>query len=405
MRIFFLLILNLYSFLIFGYQAKPYDFPKPVDTTSKPINTPDREVKELRGVSFDNSFDGARINGLSVADTSFIIRMMPENEPINYSPWYAFKLWSKKDTVVHIVMDYSKFKYGQRYWPKLSNDGVNWTRLDESNFSYIGDSLRVRLTLSLSDQPLWVSAQEIQNSEMVSVWAQEIAAIGGAQFKAIGKTTLGRDIPMLEYVAGKKKPTIIVLSRQHPPEVTGYLAMKSFLERIFEVEDELSLEFLKNYNVLVFPLMNPDGVDLGHWRHNADGVDLNRDWAYYNQPETRQVADYIVNFAEEKKSDIVLGLDFHSTFKDIYYTNVDSLVSALPEFTSAWITNIKLRVEDSEAKVSASGIGPPVSKTWFYTQFNAVGITYEIGDDTPRDLINVKGEVSAEEMMKLLLNK
>jgi len=405
MRILLILIFSFKSLIIFGYQAKPYDFPKPVDTKSKPINTPERTIKVLKNVSFDNSFNGARIDGLMAADTSFIIKMNPENEPINYSPWYAFKVWGNTDTVVQVVMDYSKFKYGQRYWPKLSKDGLNWTRLDESNFKYLGDSLKVSLTLSLTNQPLWVAAQEIQNSEMVSAWAQEIATKGGAQYKTIGKTTLERDIPMIEFVAGKKKPTIIVLSRQHPPEVTGYLAMKSFLERIFEVKDELSTEFLKNYNLLIFPLMNPDGVDLGHWRHNAGGVDLNRDWAYYNQPETRQIADYIVNFAKEKKSNIVLGLDFHSTFRDIYYTNIDSLVSVLPEFTNAWITNIKARVEDSEAKVSASGIGQPVSKTWFYTQFNAVGITYEIGDDTPRDLIKVKGEVSAEEMMKLLLKK
>jgi len=37
------------------------------------------------------------------------------------------------------------------------------------------------------------------------------------------------------------------------------------------------------------------------------------------------------------------------------------------------------------------------------TQFDAEGITYEIGDDTPRDLIQEKGEVSAIEMMQLLI--
>ena len=405
MRISLMLVFSLQSFLVFSYQAKPYDFPKPVDTKSRSIHTSDKGVSILNSVSFDTSFKGARIDGLMATDSSFVIKMIPENEPINYSPWYAFKVWAAKDTVVQVVMDYSKFKYGQRYWPKLSNDGLNWTRLEESRFTYIGDSLKVSLRLSLTDEPLWVAAQETQDSEMVGEWAQSMATQVGAQFETAGKTTLDRDIPVIQFVAGNTKPTIIVLSRQHPPEVTGYLAMKSFIERLFEVEDELSSEFLENYNLLIFPLMNPDGVDLGHWRHNAGGVDLNRDWAYYNQPETRQVADYIVNFAEEKKSNSVLGLDFHSTFRDIYYTNVDSLVSVLPEFTNAWIANIKARVEDSEAKVSASGIGQPVSKTWFYTQFNAVGITYEIGDDTPRDLIKIKGDVSAEEMMKLLLEK
>ena len=50
-------------------------------------------------------------------------------------------------------------------------------------------------------------------------------------------------------------------------------------------------------------------------------------------------------------------------------------------------------------------MGSAVSKNWFYSQFKAEGITYEIGDDTPRDLIKEKGKVSAQEMMKLLLEE
>ena len=31
------------------------------------------------------------------------------------------------------------------------------------------------------------------------------------------------------------KPAIIVISRQHPPEVTGFFAMKAFIETLIEV--------------------------------------------------------------------------------------------------------------------------------------------------------------------------
>ena len=46
----------------------------------------------------------------------------------------------------------------------------------------------------------------------------------------------------------------------------------------------------------------------------------------------------------------------------------------------------------------------PTSKGWFLNGQNAVGITYEIGDDTPREFIELKGKVSAEEMMKILIS-
>ncbi len=393
------------SSMLWAFQAKPYDFPKPIDTTTKEVIVQERKVFSVKnGVSFDNTFKSASLGKLIESDSVYIIEVLPENEPINYSPWYAFKVWAKKDTVIHIIMDYGGNKYGQRYWPKLSADGKTWYKLPEKSLSQI-DSTKVRLSLSITNKPLWVSAQEIQNSSMVINWTDAMQGFEHLEHKIAGRSKLDREVPVLEYFSKKANPTIVIMSRQHPPEVTGYLAMQAFVERIFSKDDDLSLNFLSQYNILIFPIINPDGVDLGHWRHNAGGVDLNRDWAYYNQPETRQVADYIVNFANEKSSKIVLGLDFHSTYKDIYYTNIDSLVSAMPEFTTDWIHNIKDRIEDSDAKIAPSGLGNPVSKAWFFTQFKAVGITYEIGDDTPRDLIKEKGEVSAEEMMKLLLKK
>ena len=47
----------------------------------------------------------------------------------------------------------------------------------------------------------------------------------------------------------------------------------------------------------------------------------------------------------------------------------------------------------------------PFTKGWFYNQFNAESMTYEIGDETPRDFIRLKAEVAAREMMKLLILK
>ena len=90
---------------------------------------------------------------------------------------------------------------------------------------------------------------------------------------------------------------------------------------------EYSIDFLDKYRILVYPLLNPDGVDLGHWRHNVGGIDMNRDWAYYHQPEIRKISNNIVKESKKNASQVILGLDFHSTYHDVYYTNaVDSLL-------------------------------------------------------------------------------
>ena len=79
----------------------------------------------------------------------------------------------------------------------------------------------------------------------------------------------------------------------------------------------------KKYRVLAFPLINPDGVDLGHWRHNASGVDTNRDWGRYRQPEIKSIVKFIHKIKKRDNNKIVMGLDFHSTYYDVFYTNVE----------------------------------------------------------------------------------
>ena len=191
------------------------------------------------------------------------------------------------------------------------------------------------------------------------------------------------------------------MSRQHPPETTGQLAFLHFTERLLE-DDDLTRKFREKYQVLLFPMQNPDGVDLGHWRHNAGGIDLNRDWDRYNQPETRQMAKYLTDYANEVKAKVILGLDFHSTYEDVYYTNNSDTATAHPGFTKKWLTGIKQAIPSYEPNISPSNVGQPVSKGWFFVNFGAVGITYEIGDDTPRDFIKTKSRIAAEEMMRVL---
>ena len=79
-----------------------------VDTSTRPI---ERQWKGTfrfpdDGVFFSNKFDGARVNKIEKdAEGRYVISILPENEPINMSPWYAFKVWShrKKDIKVRLI--------------------------------------------------------------------------------------------------------------------------------------------------------------------------------------------------------------------------------------------------------------------------------------------------------------
>ncbi len=385
------------------YRAKPYDFPSPVDTTDHPIKLQEKKVYEIEGVFADNLFDGARLNGFEkIEDNYFRAFISPENFPINASPWYAFRLWSSTTKDIVLELHYTKHKH--RYRPKISKNGLDWNLVDTNSVQLTPDGLHAFFNLTLSADTTWIAGQELSNSGHIKEWTMKQAKHPSASFNNFGKSKLGRDLFYLDILEGdvRKKDLIVIMSRQHPPEVTGYMAMETFVEELLE-DNHLSNAFRMQYRILVFPLMNPDGVDLGHWRHNAGGIDLNRDWAYYHQPEPRQMADFVVKESKRNKSQVVLGLDFHSTLYDVYYTFSPEMVSVIPKFKDYWISGIQASMPGYEPYDSPSPLSQPITKGWFYTQFGAESITFELGDQTPRDFIRQKGKVAAREMMQLLI--
>lgn len=384
------------------WEAKPYDFPKPVDTSDQPVLIPEQKTWQAEGVFADTHFPTAHLNDFQLEDdTTFRAIILPENSPINPSPWYAFRLWAEEERDIRLVLDYGGAKH--RYFPDISWDGENWEDLDSSRFSMV-DEEDALLQLHLSNDTLWLAAQAPVSSQNVSQWCAEQSLHPAVKWKTIGQSKLGSDLWMLDIGEGKtrKKPIIVLLCRQHPPEVTGWEALKFFVDELL-AEDKTARAFRHQYRVLVFPLLNPDGVDLGFWRHNAGGIDLNRDWAYYRQPESRQVAGRIAREAGKNRSEVLIGLDFHSTYKDVFYTNDETETPpSLPGFKDRWLAALRTELPEFEFKESPSNIGAPVTKGWFLTQFGAVGMTYEIGDDTLREAIEQKGRASARVMMRLL---
>ncbi|MEZ4847702.1 MAG: M14 family metallopeptidase [Bacteroidia bacterium] len=400
---FFLLILAFSSCR--NYVAKPYAFPKPVDTTTKPIEMQEKKIYAIseEGIFADNLFDGARLNGFRFVEGDlFQATISPENIPVNNSPYYAFRIWSDSPKKIRLELNYTNGKH--RYAPKISADGIHWELLDSNQVELAKDSINAFLSLDISADTLWIAGQEVQNSKAVHAWCATKAQHPGLTLSSIGKSKLDRDLWLLDIHEGeiRHKDIIVILSRQHPPEVTGYFAMQAFVDEVLS-DNPLSNAFRKKYHLLIFPLMNPDGVDMGHWRHSAGGVDLNRDWAYYNQPENRQIADYIVQTAKKQKSKVILGLDFHSTWWDVFYTNKEA-TEHLPQFKDFWLWGMRESL-GTPTKESPSNVTGPNSKNWFFTQFGAPGVTYEIGDSTPRDFIIQKGKASATEMMELLIFK
>lgn len=332
------------------------------------------------------------------------------------SPWYAFQVWSKKKKEISVKLVYPDFAK-HRYSPQISTDGKKWKPLEakfitefEKGTAASGPESRpksVELKLKTSKKRLWISAQELQNSFHVFEWMNKLAKKKKFKIEEIGKSTEGRPLRMLKMGNLQSKKMILVISRQHPPEVTGYFAMQAFIEEIAD-KSKLSKDFLKNWALYVVPLMNPDGVDNGQWRHNMGGIDLNRDWHLFNQPETTAVREFLKRREAETGGKFYFGIDFHSTWDDIYYPmNKDFTDTNMPNLVWNWLDNIKKEIPNYEPNIQANARLEPtqVSRNYFLKAHKMEAIVFEIGDNTPRDFIKKKGEVGAIELMKLMLSQ
>ena len=357
----------------------------------------------------------ARLNNCEViSSNSFAFTITPEakTDPqgvaINNSAWYGFRVDPKKAGNLRVSLNYENGKH--RYRPKKSFDGVNWTIIPKSRLNLIRkDKLDVRL--KTDGRPFFISAQEIFTAKAHDAWTDKMAKIPYVSQSTIGKSRKGHSLQMLtvQTEPEKTKPYVTWVGRQHPPEVTGALALIPFSETVLG-DSELAKRFRDHFDVLIVPMMNPDGVSTGNWRFGEGGMDFNRDWGPFSQPETRAVRDSFRRFKRVDGSGgnerIAFFLDFHSTQRNVLYTQDDSEPTSPPFFARDWLKNVDDRLDDKVytfTREARHNSGKPISKNYMYDTYGISSITYEVGDETDRAAIKTSAEVFAKEMMSLLL--
>jgi dipeptidyl-peptidase-4 len=360
------------------------------------------------GVTFSNDFSQGRLNECERAGPlEYRVTLSPENTPINPSPWYAFKITSAKPQT--IKLRFLLTAKGSVIHPRLSKDGKTWTLLDKAAFEAAPKSRealsaeRATATLQVGPEPLWVAAQEMIGVGEMNAWMDAKARLLFARESVIGESIEHQPLRQLVFTETDQPNYVFILSRQHPPEITGSLALMRFIDTITG-DSEVARSYRKTFQTVVMPLMNPDGVEHGHWRHNMGGVDTNRDWKAFSQQETRAARDAMLKLSKAPNAKVFLFLDFHSTGSDVFYTQPDSDETFPPRFASKWLGAFAKRYPDYKfERDDGHNVGLPTSKAWAYDTFGCPGITYELGYNTDRPLIQKVSAGAAEEMMKLLL--
>ena len=353
------------------------------------------------GVKVLTDFQGGNINGCEFTPNGRLtISVAPENEPINTSPWYAFRLLADATTDVAVVLDYGNYKH--RYTPDFSLDGVNWQTYPAAKLDLNKDKSRAGFSLTVpKGKSVVIAAQPLLTSSHYATWLESLTEQHGVTVSAAGQSVEGR--PLWRATTPAKKHTLLLLGRQHPPETTGALALIGFVERLFET-DALAKRFRDEVGILLYPLINPDGVDKGYWRHNVQGKDLNREWGLFSQPENRVIDTDVAQWLEKHDTQLIKAIDFHSTHYEVFYTQPDQSAETMPDLLGDWLADFEAlmsaRFDDFDIRRQVSK-NPQVNaaKHYYFTRYGISSTTLEMGDETDRGFIKAYGRAAAESFM------
>jgi predicted deacylase len=322
------------------------------------------------------------------------------DDSINPSPWFAIRK-SKHSENIKIELDYGNYNY--RYNPKISSDNKAWDNLNMLNILKKNNDKILVIDFLPSNKKQYIASQEIITQSWYYNWFNELKETGKVRSETIGFSVLKKPITMFFIEKDIKNPYIIILGRQHPPEVTGAFALKGFIDQLVS-PSQLSQNFLNQYNIIFVPLMNPDGVDNGHWRYNVNKIDLNRDWGTFSQPETIAVNEKLIRLTANSK--LALFIDFHSTYNNIFYISENSSNNLSKFSLENWINNSSsglFGIGYNFQLINSSNKDNGVSKNYIYNKYNIPSMTYEVSDSEDRKKIKQSSSILATELMKFLV--
>jgi hypothetical protein len=352
---------------------------------------------------FHTDFESAALYACSASGNGPVVTVAPEYAPINPSPWYAWRIvhgYDSSTTPVEVTVRQHYRFARHRYHPWVSVDGEDWNQLADSRVRKLDDG-SAEFDLQVPRNGLFVAAQPPLDSAAMARWADGLAAAHGLRAIEVARSTGGRPVTAYQTDTAGRQGALVLTGRQHPPEVTGGLAYQDFIDRLFAA-DPLAARFRARFTIGLAPEINPDGVVRGHWRTGLRGVDLNRDWGPFTQPETRGVAEWMATL--DRAAPLWLFVDFHSTWQDVFYVPHPEDDPRPAGFAAEWRRRLAARL--GEAMPGWSGQhnpGLPTAKSWVRKAYGIFAMTYEVGDGTPRERIRTTAEAAAEEMMKLLL--
>lgn len=230
-------------------------------------------------IMIDAAFDSGNIEVVAIDGTAATLRI-PRDRKSEFAQWFHFRVSGAAGRELVLEIEQLADSAYPAGWPGynacVSEDREYWGRAPSSYDAGKGNgTLTIRYTPA-SDM-VYFAYFAPYSLERHNDLVAEAASTPGVAYRRLGQTLDGRPLDCLEMGDGDTQ--VWLYARQHPGESMAEWWMEGALEVLTDPADVVGRALRQKCRLHVVPNCNPDGSFRGHLRTNAEGVNLNREWA------------------------------------------------------------------------------------------------------------------------------
>ncbi|MEM7387407.1 MAG: M14 family zinc carboxypeptidase, partial [Verrucomicrobiota bacterium] len=271
-------------------------------------------TETLNGITFNANYDNGSLASIEAGDDdTYRAEIFTENGELGTRRyWFRFSMRGVAGRTVRLIIDHEE---NPRPFIRLGLGPWRRTTVTEAP-----DRNTLTFTFNENENEAEVAFFEPMGYAETLTETEALAEPSPhAATRVLGKSHLGFDLPITEVtdesIPSNQKHRVWVHSRAHAGEVTSTHSFLGFLERV--VEDSPAGRTLRRYcHFHLVPLLNIDGVILGHTRWDSTGHDPEREWCDVTLPEVQLIKNEVDRLMADPRP-IELSLNLHST-KGVY---------------------------------------------------------------------------------------
>lgn len=370
-----------------AYDPEPAGPPLPrFQYEAEPIPPPQKITRTLQGIEFTSDYDnGSLLDIQDAGANTFNATLYTESGELGTRKyWFRFRMSGVAGRTLTINIDHSS---NPRPVVRV-NDG-RWRRMTSTEAP--SSSRIVLVFLSTENFAEVAFFFPLGFQETYDTVSEIVRDCDDATTESIGVSFQGRPLWMARvterFVPDTDKRRVWMHSRAHAGEATAVHVMTGFLRQVAE-NSPLGRHLRRHCIFNVVPLVNCDGVYLGHTRWDSQGIDPERQWAAETPiPEVAAMKTRIATLMDGPNP-IEVALNLHSTvgvwqdtffFKHVRPSVTEQFERIQQRYIDA-LANTTALFNNTSAQTSQLTLDPPhFVESYFWVQWGetVMAITHE----------------------------